>query len=160
MRRRPDADQDDREPRGDPSKRLSQKHHQRKEGEDQHCLHPGGIRVESLPLPHRVVDEYGRKLAAVDGKHGDGVEGEDQRHALRIAGLDPELGVQIGRGPEEEEPPDSVGHELADSERPGLPVSQALHEPQFLRGSVLGCLIVVKFLVLLDVGQFLLAHVL
>ena len=160
MRGRADADQDDREPRGYPAKRLCEQDDQRQEREDQQRLHPGRVRIERLSLLHRLIDEYGRKLSAVDRKHRYGIESEYQCHTHRVAGLDPELCVQIGRGPEQEEPPDSVGHKLSDGERPGLLVLEAVLETDLLPGSVVGRLLVVKFLVLLDVGQLFLAHVL
>ena len=139
---------------------CASKDHQRQEREDQHRLHPGRVRIERLSLLRRLIDEYGRKLSAVDRKHRYGIESEYQCHTHRVAGLDPELCVQIGRGPEQEEPPDSVGHKLSDGERPGLLVLEAVLETNLLPGSVVGRLLVVKFLVLLDVGQLFLAHVL
>ena len=90
MRGRADADQDDREPRGYPAKRLCEQDDQRQEREDQHRLHPGRVRIERLSLLHRLIDEYGRKLSAVDRKHRYGIESEYQCHTHRVAGLDPE----------------------------------------------------------------------
>ena len=132
---------------------------QRQEGKDQHRQHTSGIGVHAL-----AVNKQTRQVAAEDRQHGDdGVEREDQRNAHARAGRVAVLVREVGRSPEEVEPPHAVGKELADDERPGLPVGEALPEGDDLLGLLLrapGRCGGIRGVILMDVGQLGLVDVL
>ena len=79
--------------------------------------------------------------AAQDAQHGDdGVDG----HEVNPAFLDvqPACLFEIVGQPDEKEPPDRIGHELGEDERPGLPVFQQAEPGRFLRGIAGGFVLV------------------
>ena len=84
-----------------------------------------------------------------------GVEGDQQQLACRRTGLRPELGVEIGRGPEQEEPPDAVGDEFSEDYAPGLAVFQAFPQGDALLGGQGGPLDLFRGVVLVDIFKFL-----
>ena len=85
----------------------------REYGENEHRLHPCRVWVKLAAFAHRLVDENGREFASDNGEHRDGIEGENQGHAKWLGCLYTELGIEVGRSPEEEEPPHAVSHETA-----------------------------------------------
>ena len=141
------------EPGGYIPQRLCEQDHKRYEGEDEHS--PGPARVRILACP---VHEYGRKLASEDGEHRDKVQDKDKGYSQRVGGLDPELCVEIGRSPEKEEPPDSVGYEPCEDEGPGFLVLEDLTKGHlFLLGRALFLLLGelgISLSILLDLGEF------
>ena len=100
------ADDDDGEPVGILPQGLGEQGEQREEGEDEHRLHARGVGILA-----RAVDDDGGQLSAVDGQHGDGVEHEDEPLRRGRVGSEPVDIGDVGRHPEQEEPPHAVGHE-------------------------------------------------
>ena len=155
------ADQDGRQPGRveTDAERLGHQRAEREEGEDEHRQHTSRIGIHSF-----LVDENLGQVAASDGDHRhDGVEREDQRLAEEGGRRGVELVAEVGRSPEQEEPPYAVGEEFADDEGPGLLVLEALEHRDGLLcgegglfGSLGGIILVDVFqLGLVDVLRFL-----
>ena len=78
------------------------------------------------------LDEAAREPAAADAADiGQQVDGDERRP--EPGEREPVFAVQELRQPEQEEPPDRIGHELRDNESPGLPMAQQL-QPRHARG--------------------------
>ena len=74
---------------------------------------------------HAELDEGTREPASADAADGGAVIDDDERQA-EVAEIEVESLREIGRQPEQVEPPDGVGEEFADGESPGLAMAQQL----------------------------------
>ena len=122
-----DTDQNNREPGRNRTQRLRQQNQQREECKNQHCFHTRCIWIHAT-----AVNKDCREFTTIDRKHGHGIQGKDQRHTQRVGSLDTKLCIQIGRSPEKEEPPNTVGHKFTGNESPSLFKSKALPEADLL----------------------------
>ena len=97
------------------------------EGKDEHGTHAACIGIHA-PL---LYEEF-RQITTVDGHDGDDeIEHKDEHltghRCDRIAQR-----VEVVRSPEQEEPPHTVGHELADNERPRLTIFETVNQRQLV----------------------------
>ena len=116
--------QDGRPPCAVGSQRLCKHAQQGETGKDQHGTHTTQIGVHATFL-----NKIGRQVTTsnTDNCH-DKVEGKNQQDThRRVTGV-AILVAEIRRCPEEEEPPNTIGHELTHNKRPRLLVFEALPE--------------------------------
>ena len=149
------ADEDGRPPGAHGTQRLGGQGHQREEGEDEHGQHTAGVWMHPLLL-HK---ELGKIAAEQRNHRHNGVQGENKALSQRRAGRCVELVLEVGRRPEEEEPPHAVGEEFANRKAPGLLVRKALQHGDGLflcGGSLFGTSL--SGIVLMDIGKLLLVH--
>ena len=93
-------------------------------GENEHGAHATEIGIHALLL-----DKDLWQIATTNGENGnDGIEREDKGDTHAGVGGVAILVGEIGRSPEEEEPPNAVGHELTNKEGPRLTEGEALEE--------------------------------
>ena len=153
MRGADDADKDDRDKRGDTSCGMDENAGKGYEGKDKQRFHACIVRVLGI-----FVDKIRRHVTSHHAEHGDEVDYYDEQDAGWGVGV-VSIGVgQIGRSPEEIEPPYSVSHEFSEDDVPGLFVFQALQHPDSLPCPCLFYLPllwnVFYFRVLTDVAEF------
>ena len=119
-----EANQDCRPPSAIGTHGLSKQTQYREASEDEHRTHTTQIGVHTL-----LVDEVGRQIATTDRQDGyDSIEREDKGDThSRVRGV-AILIAEISRSPEQEEPPDTISHELTHKERPRLFVGETLEE--------------------------------
>ena len=119
-----ETDEDGRPPCAISTERLCQQTQYGEAGEDEHGTHTTEIRIHAQTLNKDL-----RQIATTNREDGnDGIEREDEGDTHgRVGGVAILVG-EIGGSPEEEEPPDTVGHELTHDKRPGLLVGETLEE--------------------------------
>ena len=104
------------------SQRLCKQGEQGEEGKDEHGEHTTSIGVHTLLL----YKELGQ-ITTEDAQEGyDEVECENKQLTHTRRCLVTKLVREVGRSPEQVEPPNAVGHELTHDERPSLLVSESL----------------------------------
>ena len=117
------TDDDAGPPHGGVGQGLGKHGEDGEEGEDEHGEHAASVWFHAFFL-HEVFGQ----IAAADADYGDDeVEHEDEGLSHGVGRLVAQFG-EVGRCPEEEEPPHAVGEEFAHDEGPCLAIGEALEE--------------------------------
>lgn len=123
--------------------------------QNKHGLHACYIRILAS-----LVDNDGRQFTSIDGKHGDGIQDKDKHLGSCCIGRETVYIRNVGRCPEQIEPPNAVGHEFTEEYSPRLRKLEALKERYLLIVEVAVCALCLGFVcfrivvVLFDVCQF------
>ena len=138
------------------SQRLRYQGEQWQQGKDEHGLHTARIGFHATVF-HKILGN----VPAYNAQNSDDeIKHEDEPLTHCGAGGVAKLVREIGRCPEEIEPPHTVGHELAHDERPCLAIREAAQEGQ--RGAIVDDLggHGIRSIILQDVCQLGLVHTL
>ena len=150
-----DTDDDSNSPRTvDTTQRLCKQREDREERKDQHSAHTACIRLHAFLLHEDL-----RQITSEQRNHCyDSVQREDQSNTLRVRSLDTKLILEISRRPEQEEPPNPVGHELTKRKRPSLFVFESLSETHLFLLLAFDFRLLTFDFVLMDILQLSLIH--
>ena len=152
------SDEDSRPPGTVGTEWLSQQSEYGEAGEDQHRTHTTQIGVHATLLN----EELGQITTTDREQRHDGIERKDEGDTHGRVGGVTILVREVGRRPEEEEPPHTIRHELTHDERPGLSVGETLEERDSLLLLFLSTTVLTlcQIHILLNIVEFCLIHAL